>query len=75
MNTTGKVIRCRAAIHWKPGAPLAIEEIEVAPPKAKEVRIKGIKLSHSFYHSVENVPLALILGAIFVYNSNNQKPA
>ncbi|XP_023493435.1 alcohol dehydrogenase 6-like isoform X1 [Equus caballus] len=40
MNTTGKVIRCRAAIHWKPGAPLAIEEIEVAPPKAKEVRIK-----------------------------------
>lgn len=34
------MIRCKAAVLWKPGAPLAIEEIEVAPPKAKEVRIK-----------------------------------
>nr|BAB23624.1 unnamed protein product [Mus musculus] len=40
MGTQGKVIRCKAAVLWKPGAPLAIEEIEVAPPKAKEVRIK-----------------------------------
>uniref|UniRef100_A0A8C3VZI8 Alcohol dehydrogenase 6 (class V) n=1 Tax=Catagonus wagneri TaxID=51154 RepID=A0A8C3VZI8_9CETA len=40
MSTTGKVIRCRAAILWKPGASFSIEEIEVAPPKAKEVRIK-----------------------------------
>ncbi|XP_045854550.1 alcohol dehydrogenase 6 [Meles meles] len=40
MSTTGKVIRCRAAILWKPGAPFSIEEVEVAPPKAKEVRIK-----------------------------------
>lgn len=40
MGTRGKVIRCKAAVLWKPGAPLAIEEIEVAPPKAKEVRIK-----------------------------------
>ncbi|KAF5926660.1 hypothetical protein HPG69_001289, partial [Diceros bicornis minor] len=35
-----QVIRCRAAILWKPGTPLSIEEIEVAPPKVKEVRIK-----------------------------------
>ncbi|XP_031232041.1 alcohol dehydrogenase 6-like [Mastomys coucha] len=34
------MIRCKAAVLWKPGAPLAIEEIEVAPPKKKEVRIK-----------------------------------
>ncbi|XP_006877898.1 PREDICTED: alcohol dehydrogenase 6-like [Chrysochloris asiatica] len=40
MSTKGKVIRCRAAILWKPGTPFSIEEIEVAPPKAKEVRIK-----------------------------------
>ncbi|XP_008705413.1 alcohol dehydrogenase 6 [Ursus maritimus] len=40
MSTTGKVIRCRAAILWKPGVPFSIEEVEVAPPKAKEVRIK-----------------------------------
>ncbi|XP_045676054.1 alcohol dehydrogenase 6 isoform X2 [Phyllostomus hastatus] len=40
MSTTGKVIKCRAAILWKPNAPFSIEEVEVAPPKAKEVRIK-----------------------------------
>ncbi|XP_014994353.1 alcohol dehydrogenase 6 isoform X2 [Macaca fascicularis] len=42
MNTTGQVIRCKAAILWKPGAPFSIEEVEVAPPKAKEVRIKVV---------------------------------
>ncbi|KAM8804082.1 alcohol dehydrogenase 6-like [Rhynchonycteris naso] len=40
MSTAGKVIKCRAAILWKPGAQLSFEEVEVAPPKAKEVRIK-----------------------------------
>ncbi|XP_007947058.1 alcohol dehydrogenase 6 [Orycteropus afer afer] len=35
-----QVIRCRAAVLWKPDAPFSIEEVEVAPPKAKEVRIK-----------------------------------
>ncbi|XP_025729331.1 alcohol dehydrogenase 6 [Callorhinus ursinus] len=40
MSTIGKVIRCRAAILWKPGVQFSIEEVEVAPPKAKEVRIK-----------------------------------
>ncbi|PNI56598.1 ADH6 isoform 4 [Pan troglodytes] len=58
MSTIGQVIRCKAAILWKPGAPFSIEEVEVAPPKAKEVRIKVTKLSHCFCHSVENVPLA-----------------
>ncbi|MEW5250018.1 S-(hydroxymethyl)glutathione dehydrogenase/class III alcohol dehydrogenase [Microbulbifer discodermiae] len=33
-------IRCRAAVAWKAGAPLSIEEVEVAPPKAGEVRVK-----------------------------------
>lgn len=32
-----QVIRCKATVLWKPGAPLAIEEVEVAPPKAQEV--------------------------------------
>ncbi|XP_075400986.1 alcohol dehydrogenase 6-like [Tenrec ecaudatus] len=40
MSTTGKVIRCKAAILWEPGAPFSIEEVEVAPPRAQEVRIK-----------------------------------
>ncbi|XP_008938593.1 PREDICTED: alcohol dehydrogenase 1-like, partial [Merops nubicus] len=34
------VIRCRAAVAWAPGKPLSVEEVEVAPPKAGEVRIK-----------------------------------
>jgi len=36
----GKTISCRAAIAWEPQAPLQIETVEVAPPKAGEVRIK-----------------------------------
>lgn len=39
-NTTGKVIKCRAAVAWMEKQPLSFEEIEVAPPKAHEVRIK-----------------------------------
>lgn len=34
------VIKCKAAVAWEAGKPLTIEEIEVAPPKAHEVRIK-----------------------------------
>lgn len=35
-----KVIKCKAAVAWKEKQPLSIEEVEVAPPKAHEVRIK-----------------------------------
>ncbi|XP_041510623.1 alcohol dehydrogenase 6 [Microtus oregoni] len=42
MGTRGKVIKCKAAVLWTPGAPMDIEEIEVAPPRAKEVRIKMV---------------------------------
>uniref|UniRef100_A0A8B9PFA3 ADH1 dehydrogenase n=1 Tax=Apteryx owenii TaxID=8824 RepID=A0A8B9PFA3_APTOW len=34
------VIRCRAAVAWAAGKPLSVEEVEVAPPKAQEVRVK-----------------------------------
>uniref|UniRef100_A0A8C6XCS0 Alcohol dehydrogenase 6 n=1 Tax=Naja naja TaxID=35670 RepID=A0A8C6XCS0_NAJNA len=40
MSTAGKVIKCKAAVIWKPKEPFSIVEIEVAPPKAHEVRIK-----------------------------------
>ncbi|KAI7801845.1 hypothetical protein IRJ41_017739 [Triplophysa rosa] len=40
MGTEGKVIKCKAAVAWEAGKPLSIEEVEVAPPKAHEVRIK-----------------------------------
>uniref|UniRef100_A0A4W3I660 S-(hydroxymethyl)glutathione dehydrogenase n=1 Tax=Callorhinchus milii TaxID=7868 RepID=A0A4W3I660_CALMI len=35
-----QVIKCKAAVAWEAGKPLSIEEVEVAPPKAHEVRIK-----------------------------------
>ncbi|XP_076944698.1 alcohol dehydrogenase-like 7 [Bidens hawaiensis] len=40
--TAGKPIRCRAAIARKPGTPLVIEEVIIAPPQPHEVRIKII---------------------------------
>ncbi|XP_069486764.1 alcohol dehydrogenase 1-like [Ambystoma mexicanum] len=40
MDTAGNVIKCWAAIAWEANKPLSIEEIEVAPPKDHEVRIK-----------------------------------
>ncbi|KAJ1218798.1 hypothetical protein NDU88_006370 [Pleurodeles waltl] len=40
MSTRGRVIKCKAAVAWEPRKPFAIEVIEVAPPKAHEVRIK-----------------------------------
>jgi len=40
MSTQGKVITCKAAVAWAPKEPMVIEDIEVAPPKAGEVRIK-----------------------------------
>ncbi|WP_323917761.1 S-(hydroxymethyl)glutathione dehydrogenase/class III alcohol dehydrogenase [Aeromonas caviae] len=33
-------IKCKAAIAWGPGQPLSIEEVEVMPPKAGEVRVR-----------------------------------
>lgn len=35
-----QVIRCRAAVAWEAGKPLEMEEVEVAPPKCGEVRVK-----------------------------------
>ncbi|KAG6848353.1 formate dehydrogenase (NAD+) [Arthromyces matolae] len=40
MSTAGKPIKCKAAVCWGAGQPLKIEEVEVAPPRANEVRIK-----------------------------------
>ncbi|CAN6475783.1 unnamed protein product [Victoria cruziana] len=40
MSTEGTVIRCLAAVGWEAGKPLSIEEVEVHPPQAMEVRIK-----------------------------------
>ncbi|XP_069086295.1 alcohol dehydrogenase 1-like [Pleurodeles waltl] len=42
MATSGKAIKCKAAVAWEPHKPMSIEEIEVAPPKDHEVRIKMV---------------------------------
>uniref|UniRef100_A0A8D0BVT7 alcohol dehydrogenase n=1 Tax=Salvator merianae TaxID=96440 RepID=A0A8D0BVT7_SALMN len=67
MSTAGKVIKCKAAIAWELKKPFSIVEIEVAPPKAHEVRIKI--LASGVCHSDEHVlsgalqfPFPIILG-------------
>ncbi|OBS59192.1 hypothetical protein A6R68_09683, partial [Neotoma lepida] len=37
-----EVIKCKAAVLWEAHQPFSIEDIEVAPPKAHEVRIKMV---------------------------------
>uniref|UniRef100_A0A8C8R9A2 Alcohol dehydrogenase 1 n=1 Tax=Pelusios castaneus TaxID=367368 RepID=A0A8C8R9A2_9SAUR len=61
------VIKCKAAVAWEPKKPFSIEEVEVAPPKAHEVRIKI--LASGICRSDEHVmsgsftqPFPIILG-------------
>ncbi|CDP01100.1 unnamed protein product [Coffea canephora] len=65
-DTAGKPIRCRAAVCRGAGEPLVIEEIQVAPPKSGEVRVKIIctSLCHgdiSFWRS-ESGPFSFFPG-------------
>ncbi|KAM9355360.1 alcohol dehydrogenase 1-like isoform 2-T2 [Pholidichthys leucotaenia] len=58
MTTAGKVIKCKAAVAWEPNKPLVMEEIEVAPPQANEVRIKIVAtgVCHTdLYHLFEGM--------------------
>ncbi|XP_044535944.1 alcohol dehydrogenase 1-like [Gracilinanus agilis] len=66
-ETAGKVIVCRAAIAWTINAPMSIEEVEVDPPKAGEVRIKIVSsgICGSDNHILQGklkIPLPAILG-------------
>ncbi|KAF9610688.1 hypothetical protein IFM89_023944 [Coptis chinensis] len=40
MAFEGQVITCKAAVAWEANKPLVIEDVQVAPPQAGEVRIK-----------------------------------
>ncbi|XP_021794351.1 alcohol dehydrogenase 1C isoform X2 [Papio anubis] len=67
MSTAGKVIKCKAAVLWEVKKPFSIEEVEVAPPKAHEVRIKmvAVGICRSDDHVVSGTlvtPLPAILG-------------
>ncbi|CAH8253210.1 unnamed protein product [Arabidopsis lyrata] len=61
-STEGKPIRCKAAILRKAGEALVIEEIQVDPPQAYEVRIKILctSLCHTdvTFWKLESGPLA-----------------
>uniref|UniRef100_A0A8C1PNT7 Zgc:63568 n=1 Tax=Cyprinus carpio TaxID=7962 RepID=A0A8C1PNT7_CYPCA len=41
METEGKVRKCKDAVAWEAEKALSIEEVQVSPPKADEVRIKN----------------------------------
>lgn len=62
-STAGQVITCRAAVAWAAKEPLKTENIQVAPPKAGEVRIKvnifkklKYKKLEGFFKPVANWP-------------------
>lgn len=38
----GKPIKCKAAVAWAANEPLKVETINVAPPRAGEVRLKVV---------------------------------
>jgi S-(hydroxymethyl)glutathione dehydrogenase/alcohol dehydrogenase len=40
MSTIGKVITCKAAVAWEAQKPLIVQDVQVDPPQAGEVRIK-----------------------------------
>ncbi|XP_058402449.1 alcohol dehydrogenase S chain [Diceros bicornis minor] len=67
MSTAGKVIKCKAAVLWELNKPFSIEEVDVAPPKAHEVRIKMVAsgICRSDDHVVSGnlvIPLPVIVG-------------
>lgn len=47
-----QVIKCKAAVLWEANKPFSIEDVEVAPPKAHEVRIKVLKSKRYELHSI-----------------------
>uniref|UniRef100_F7DYA1 alcohol dehydrogenase n=1 Tax=Equus caballus TaxID=9796 RepID=F7DYA1_HORSE len=62
-----QVIKCKAAVLWEQKKPFSIEEVEVAPPKAHEVRIKMVAagICRSDDHVVSGTlvaPLPVIAG-------------
>uniref|UniRef100_A0A8C9NLH4 alcohol dehydrogenase n=1 Tax=Serinus canaria TaxID=9135 RepID=A0A8C9NLH4_SERCA len=67
MNTAGRVIKCKAAVLWEANKPFSIEEVEVAPPKEHEVRVKimATGICRSDDHVVTGamvMPFPIILG-------------
>merc|ERR1712168_733595 len=53
--TNGQTITCKAAVAWEAKKPLDITDIQVAPPKAGEVRVKVISnaLCHTDIYTLD----------------------
>jgi len=53
--TNGQTITCKAAVAWEAKKPLDVTDIQVAPPKAGEVRIKVISnaLCHTDIYTLD----------------------
>ncbi|XP_060042322.1 alcohol dehydrogenase 1-like isoform X2 [Erinaceus europaeus] len=67
MATEGTAIICRAAVAWTPDTPVSLEDVQVDPPKAGEVRIKILfsGLCGTDLHILEGrtkMPFPIILG-------------
>ncbi len=54
-STSGKTITCKAAVAWEPKKPLDVTDVNVAPPKAGEVRVKVVAnaLCHTDIYTLE----------------------
>ena len=53
-----ETITCKAAVAWAAGEPLSIEEIEVAPPKAGEVRLRIVGVEQAAVEGIETTTAA-----------------
>ncbi|XP_015068376.1 alcohol dehydrogenase-like 1 isoform X1 [Solanum pennellii] len=60
-SSNPKVITCKAAVVWKEGEMMKIEEIQVDPPKSNEVRIKMLfaSLCHTDIIASNGFPIPL----------------
>ncbi|GAU27592.1 hypothetical protein TSUD_271330 [Trifolium subterraneum] len=58
MSTAKQVITCKAAVCWGAGEAVKMEEIQVEPPKATEVRVKmlGSSVCHTDISSLKGFP-------------------
>ncbi|KAG8454170.1 hypothetical protein GDO86_000711, partial [Hymenochirus boettgeri] len=62
------VIKCRAAVAWEAKKPFVVEEVEVAPPKAHEIRIRiyNSGICHTDDHALggfmDGIKFPIILG-------------
>ena len=55
VEEAGKVITCKAAVAFEPKKPMQVVDVQVAPPKAGEVRVKVIAnaLCHTDVYTLE----------------------